>query len=158
MPKEQSAGAVLFLRERRIIKYLLLHYTSGHWDFPKGHIEKGESEIETVLREVKEETRIEDIKIISGFQQRIRYFFRQYKEKVSEKDRRAGKTPWVFKLVTFYLAETFSQKVVLSMEHKGFIWLEYQEALHKLTYRNAKNILTKAHDFLLKHGFQEQSI
>ena len=59
MAFEKSAGAVLLRRKAGQIEYFLLNYPSkkgGHWDFPKGHIEKGETEIETVRREVKEET------------------------------------------------------------------------------------------------------
>lgn len=63
MKKEKSAGAVI-INDKKV---LLLHYSSGHWDFPKGHIEKGETELETAKREVKEETGldIKDFEIIS---------------------------------------------------------------------------------------------
>ena len=61
--KEKSAGAVI-INEGKV---LLLHYTGlktdsvGYWDFPKGHIEKGETELETAKREVREETRMEEV-------------------------------------------------------------------------------------------------
>ena len=47
MIKEHSAGAVLyghFVNDET--KFLLLHYASGHWDFPKGNVEAGETELE----------------------------------------------------------------------------------------------------------------
>ncbi|GAI42981.1 unnamed protein product, partial [marine sediment metagenome] len=47
MPLEKSAGAVIFSRSDKKIEYLLLHYQAGHWDFPKGNIEKGEKLEET---------------------------------------------------------------------------------------------------------------
>ena len=56
MERERSAGAIIFREEKRKIYYLLLHYESGHWDFPKGHVEKEEKEKETVKREIREET------------------------------------------------------------------------------------------------------
>ncbi|MBI1866456.1 MAG: hypothetical protein HYS02_01675, partial [Candidatus Staskawiczbacteria bacterium] len=59
------------------------------------------------------------------------------------------KAPWVFKLVVFYLAQTNTEDVVISKEHTGFIWLPFGDAVKKLTYKNAKNILTKAHNYLL---------
>jgi len=131
MPKEKSAGAIIYRMENEAPQYLLLHYGSGHWEFPKGHIEKGETEEETLMRETFEETGINDLKIIPGFKKYIKYFFRQYKENVSEQDRRAGKTPWVFKLVTFFVAETKIKEVKISSEHKGFLWLPIEEAIKK---------------------------
>ena len=135
MPFEKSAGAVIFRKEDSQIYYLLLHYTPGHWDFPKGHIEKGENLIQTVRREVEEETGIKDIKIASGFKEWIKYFFRV-----------EGKN--IFKIVTFFLAETQTKEVKISFEHKGFKWLPYEEALEQLNFKNAKEILKKANGFL----------
>jgi len=135
--------------------YLLLHYFSGHWEFPKGHIEKGETEEETVKREIFEETGINDIKIIPGFKKYIKYFFRQYKDKVSGyplgQDRKAGKTPWVFKLVVFFIAETKTKEVKISSEHKGFLWLPIEEAIKKTTFKNSKILLKEADDFARKN-------
>jgi len=135
---EKSAGAVIFRRQpvRRPseggkIYYLLLHYQSGHWDFPKGNIEKGEKLEETVKREVNEEAGIAEIRFLQGFKETIKYF---YKLK--------GKN--IFKIVTFFLAETKTKEVKISWEHIGFKWLPYQEALEQLTFKNAKDILKKA--------------
>ena len=127
-----------------------MHYHSGHWEFPKGHIEGKESEEETVMREIAEETGIEDIKIIPRFKKYIKYFFRQYKENVSEADRKAGKTPWVFKLVAFFIAETKTKEVKISSEHIGFIWLPIEEAIKKTTFKNSKKLLREVNDFILK--------
>ncbi len=71
MPRELSAGAIVFRREKEI-KYLLLYKEASNnykesWDFPKGNVEKDEDEIETAKREVKEEAGIEDINLIKGF-------------------------------------------------------------------------------------------
>lgn len=150
MPKEKSAGAIVFRKEDNKIYYLLLHYHSGHWEFPKGHIESKESEEETVKREVAEETGINDIEIIPGFKKYIKYFFRQYKENVSEEERKAGKTPWVFKLVTFFMAETKSKEVKISPEHIGFLWLPLEEAVKKTTFKNSKKLLKEANDFIIQ--------
>ncbi|GAI26090.1 unnamed protein product, partial [marine sediment metagenome] len=130
------------------VYYLLLHYEAGHWDFPKGHLEKGEEERETVRREVKEETGIEDIKIIKGFKEWMKYFFRSsYGLKKEEKE----KAPLIFKTVTFYLAETKTREVKISFEHIGYKWLPYEQALEQLTFKKAKEVLKKANDFLEKH-------
>lgn len=137
MPNEKSCGIVIFrslLNER---KYLVLHYEEGHWDFPKGHVEKGEEEIETALRETIEETGISDIDIITGFRERIEYSYKK-----------EGKTS--LKEVFFFLGCTRTSTVRLSVEHIGFEWLTYEMALQKLTYENAKEILRQAHTFLHK--------
>jgi 8-oxo-dGTP pyrophosphatase MutT (NUDIX family) len=137
MPVEKSAGAVVFRKERGVLKYLLLHYQSGHWDFPKGNIEKGESLEETVKREIKEETGIFNLNFVPGFKKSIEYF---YKLK--------GKN--IFKIVTFFLVETETKKVKISWEHRGYKWLLYGEALEQLTFKSAKEVLQKAHQFFMK--------
>ena len=146
MPREKSAGAVIFRREDSKIYYLLLHYGAGHWDFSKGHIEEGENEEETIKREVKEETGIEDIKIIEGFKKWIKYFFRQtYDLDKSEK----SKAPLVFKIVIFYLVETMVKEVKISSEHLDYKWLPYEQAFERLTFNKAKEILKKANEYLV---------
>jgi len=148
MPIVKSAGAIVFRREDSNTYYLLLHYESGHWGFPKGHIEENENEEGAARREIEEETGIKDIKIIDGFKESIKYFFRStYDLPESEKK----KAPWVFKLVVFYLAETKTKEVKISFEHQGFKWLPYDEAIKQLTFKNAKEILKKADNFLNKN-------
>ncbi len=146
MPQEKSAGAIIFRNEGNKIYYLLLHYQSGHWEFSKGHVEKKETEEETVAREVAEETGIKDLKILSGFKQYIKYFFRGSYGLKSETKKKA---PWIFKLVTFYLAETQTKEINISFEHQGYRWLPYEEAITQLTFKNSKEILKKANDFVL---------
>ena len=144
MPLERSVGAVIFRREGNKIYYLLLHYPSSakaprdYWDLPKGHIEKGEKIEKTVKREVKEETGLEDLKFVEGFKEWIKYFFKF-----------DGKN--IFKIVTFLLAETKTEDVKISFEHIDYKWLSYEEAIKQLTFKNAKEILEKANDYLVKH-------
>ena len=64
--------------------------------------------------------------------------------------RRQGLT--VHKEVVFFIMEAYTDKVELSFEHVGYIWLDYQHALEKLTFKNSKDVLQKAHDFLKKKG------
>jgi len=134
MPSEKSCGAVIFL-QNTAKKYLLLHYEGGHWDFVKGHVEGKETEKETVLRETQEEAGITDLTFIEGFRHRISYYYR-----------RAGRT--VFKEVIFYLLESKTDAVRLSREHVGFDWLPYDKAYARLTYKNAKETIKKARDFV----------
>jgi len=156
MPRERSAGVIIYRLENGVPLYLLLHYPSknkkgGHWEFSKGHIEAKETEEQAAKREVFEETGINDLKIFPGFKKYIKYFFRQYKEKVSEKDKGAGKTPWVFKLVTFFAAITNIKDVKISHEHMGFVWLPIEEAIKKTTFKNSKKLLKEADEFISKN-------
>jgi len=132
---EKSCGAVVFLKTLEETKYLLLQYEAGHWDFVKGNVEPDESEKETVLRELKEETGIIDAQFVEGFKEKIQYFYR-----------RQGDT--VQKEVIFFVIQSQTEKVQLSFEHIGYIWLDYQKAMEKLTFKNAKDTLQKAHSFL----------
>jgi 8-oxo-dGTP pyrophosphatase MutT (NUDIX family) len=138
MYDEISAGAVLHIVDENFeIKYLVLNYSYGHWDFPKGNIENGETEIETIKREVMEETAINDIILIEGFRQQISYRYRK-------------KSKIVNKTVIYYLAETRTKKVVLSFEHINFAWLDFNQALEKLSFENSKKVLKNANEFLAK--------
>ena len=139
MPTERSAGAVIFKKEGGKFFYLLLHYQSGHWDFPKGNIEKGAKLQDTVKREVREETRIDDVKFILDFKETIKYFYR-LKGKI------------IFKTVVFYLVETKTKDVKISREHIGYKWLPYDQALKQVTFKNAKEILKKANQFLKEYA------
>jgi bis(5'-nucleosidyl)-tetraphosphatase len=136
MYDEISAGAVLHVMDENFeINYLILNYSYGHWDFPKGNIESGETEIDTIKREVMEETGIIDIKLIEGFRQQISYRYRK-------------KSKLVNKTVIYYLAETKSNKVVLSFEHVNFAWLNFNDAIDRLSFDNSKRVLKNAKEFL----------
>jgi 8-oxo-dGTP pyrophosphatase MutT (NUDIX family) len=134
---ERSAGAVVFYFESDSAEpeYLLLNYTAGHWDFPKGNIEHGEQEKEAATREIREETGITDVEYLEGFRMKIDYRYRHGKR-------------LVHKEVLLFLARTKTKQVVISHEHIGFAWKKYENAMEQLTYRNAKNLLQAARDFL----------
>jgi bis(5'-nucleosidyl)-tetraphosphatase len=127
---EKSCGIVLFREDGQRL-YLLLHYEEGHWDFPKGHVEEGESEHETAARETVEETGIADLDFITGFRERTEYSYK-----------REGRL--MRKEVFYFLARTGGEVVELSDEHTGFEWLPYEEALGRITYENSREILRKA--------------
>jgi bis(5'-nucleosidyl)-tetraphosphatase len=141
--REKSCGAVVFLRNSEV-NYLLLRYGAGHWDFVKGNVEPNESEKDTVIRELQEETGIVDAQFIDDFKEKIEYFYR-----------RQGTT--IHKEVIFFLIETHTEKVELSYEHVGYTCLNYQHAMEKLTFKNAKDVLQKAHELLKSRGIIESS-
>ena len=134
MAKERSYGAVVVRRDTDL-QYLILQYGAGHWDLVKGHGIRGESEEETVLRELEEETGITRATFIPGFREEIHYFFQ-----------RRGHT--VYKEVAYYLIETPEEAVTLSDEHVAYQWLPYDEALRAITFGNSKRVVGKAHEHL----------
>lgn len=135
-PDEKSCGIILFREElpyKHRRKYLILHYPGGHFDFPKGHVEKGEERAEkkTALRELEEETGIKKVEFMPDFRSEI--FYTYFKK---------GKLS--YKQVVFFLGKTTEKEVKLSFEHKNSMWLDFKKALKTLTYDNAKNLLREA--------------
>ena len=135
MREQKSAGIVLFRNDSDKNEFLLLNYPQGHWDFVKGKIEQNETSHETALRETKEETGITNIEFVDDFEESVEYDFRFKKENIHKK-------------VIFFLAKTNEKNIKLSHEHNDYLWLEYNDALKKTTFENAKNVLAKANEFL----------
>tara|TARA_B110000438_G_scaffold171452_1_gene163827 strand:- start:5 stop:409 length:405 start_codon:yes stop_codon:yes gene_type:complete len=132
MKEEVSAGVILFNEDE---EFLLLNYPSKHWDFVKGKMEKDETPHETALRETKEETGISDVEFIDGFKEEIEYYFYANNQEIHKK-------------VIFFLGKTKTTDIILSHEHLDFIWLDFDNALEKITYKNAKNLLKKSRKLL----------
>jgi 8-oxo-dGTP pyrophosphatase MutT (NUDIX family) len=136
VPLEQSVGAVIKYHapsaESELSEFLLLRNRRGFWGFPQGHREKGESEIQTLLREVSEETGITALDIQS-FIGEIRYSYFKGDGMKSEKE------------VRFYFALTPTREVKVSEEHADFKWVTFSDALRLLDHVQLKSILTKGH-------------
>jgi len=137
MIEETSAGIVIFRKEDSKILFLLLHYPSGHWDFVKGKMEVDETTHQTAIRETKEETGITDITFIENFEEWIEYNFQYHGELIHKK-------------VVFFLAETRTKEVEISHEHQNYTWIDYNTAMEKTTFDNAKTVLTRAQMLLSK--------
>src|SRR5882724_9563934 len=136
--EERSAGFVVFrVSPQGVREYLLLDY-GRHWDFPKGHLEKGEDDVTAATRELHEETGIADARTIPDFRHQITYFFR---------DRKKG---LIRKTVVFFLGETQAsdQDIVLSNEHEGFAFVPFDFAVRQTTYANARHVLRLAEEKL----------
>jgi 8-oxo-dGTP pyrophosphatase MutT (NUDIX family) len=138
MITEKSAGFILISdndshnSDRSV---LLLHYVSGHWDFPKGNIEINENELQAATRELKEETGIENFTLLPDFKYILKY-------------RYTRKSTLISKQVTLFLASTKVNQVRISHEHIGYQWTDINTSIKQLTYSNAKNALIYALKFL----------
>lgn len=120
---------VVYARGERGIEYLLLkrkkHWIG--WEFSKGGIEKGESEIETAKREVKEETGLRVINI-RKYNKSGKYL---YDEKTCEDRKMDGQS------YSLYSAEVVKGEVKIDKkEHSGFKWMSFKDAMHILTWKN----------------------
>ena len=121
MVKEKSCGCIIINDG----KVLLIKSTRGHWDFPKGHIEKNETEKETALREVKEETNL-DVAITSE-----KKYINHY---ITDTE--------VDKTVVYFIAKKIGgEEKPQEGETIEVKWFEFKEALKTLTFDNTKEIL-----------------
>lgn len=132
---EKSCGVVVFRNTNKERLFLVLLYPGRHWDFPKGHVELNETEIQTAKRELEEETGIKDITLIDGYREQISYIFK-HKKKIINKE------------VIYFLGETKTKEIQISHEHIGHKWLPYDEAFNKVTFENAKNLLSASKKYL----------
>jgi bis(5'-nucleosidyl)-tetraphosphatase len=139
MMAEKSAGFILISDDFLTSHYsvLLLHYRSGHWDFPKGNIETNETEMQAATRELREETDITKFRLMPNFRTTLSYKYNK-------------KSKLISKQVILFLASTKVKKVKISNEHIGYKWTESDSSVDQLTYSNAKNALLYAINFLHK--------
>jgi len=132
---EKSCGAILYrLTERNEIEYLVLYqHRSGTWSVPKGHIAAGETEKETALREIREETGLE-VSLIDGFRRELSYT-------VSAK---------ASKNLAIFLAEAKGELSLGENEISDCLWLEKSAAIRRLGGRSIGRIIESAEIFIRK--------
>ena len=143
MSQIKSYGIIVFRREGGEILFLLLKNAKwGHWDFPKGHPDASEDELQAALRETREESGLTELNVIPGFRESIRYH-------VDIKGERPEKG---MKEAVYFLAGTSpAAEVQLSHEHTDHRWLPLAEALAIVQFDNARALLAKAGEFLTEH-------
>ena len=134
---EKSVGAVIKYQSSpskiKDPEFLLLRNRRGYWGFPQGHKEEGETEIQTLFREVYEETGIHSLNILS-FIGRIKYSFFKGEGIKSRKE------------VSFYYATTTVRDITISNEHDDFIWATFSQALNYLNRKQLKSIMIEGHE------------
>ena len=130
---EKSCGAIVYRKKQDEIEILVLkHRYGGHWSFPKGHVEGNETEHETALREVKEETGL-DIQLIDGFRHSVEYYPR----------------PNTKKQVVYFLGYAQDDTTKRQEEEISEIrWIPLRSAQREVTFKNDKNLISQAKEFL----------
>ncbi len=139
MANEKSCGAIVFTYENNVRKYVILRGVGiyqGYFGFPKGHMEEGETEQETAIREVKEETGL-DVVLYDDF------------KTVDEHALAREGRPNDKKTNVYFLAEYHDQAIVAQRsEVSEIILLDYQEALNVLQYEESRRELMEAEQYL----------
>ncbi|HEY8804427.1 MAG TPA: NUDIX domain-containing protein [Clostridium sp.] len=132
MNLEKSCGAVIYRRIGENLEFLSISdRNDGHWGFPKGHVEKNESEEETAIREIYEETGLQ-VSLINGFRVSVEYLIKQ----------------GTMKEVVFFLAKVENQIVHIQLDElSDYKWASFQFAKQLLTYKSSKDVLEKAWKF-----------
>ncbi|MGD8400931.1 MAG: NUDIX domain-containing protein [Bacillota bacterium] len=133
MKQEKSCGAVVFHRAGAQIEYLLLRHRNGdHWGFPKGHVEDGESEVATALREIYEETGLR-VRLLEGFRRTVEYA--------------PEENSW--KQVVYFIGEARERQCACQWEEVSECrWVGFEAGMQLLSHENNRGILQAAQRFL----------
>lgn len=131
---EKSCGAVVFTLVDDEIKYLLIRNLSGIYGFPKGHVEQGETEEQTALREVYEEVGL-SVKLVPGFRTEDEHLIPQKEN--------------TMKQIVYYLGEYSNQEFAYQKEElTDALLMDYETAMTMFQFESSKRILTEANNFL----------
>lgn len=132
---EKSCGALVFTREDGEIRYVIQRSLEGVYGFPKGHMEPGETEEETALREIREEAGL-TVRLIPGYRETVEYPL--------------PKKPGTMKRVVYFLAEYENQPLVPQPEEiMSAVLMAYEDAMVVLPYEYQKRMLARARDLLV---------
>ena len=126
--KEKSCGMIIFRKEESLLKVLMVHHTQGHWGFPKGHVEEGETETETAIRETLEETGVKAM-VVGDFREVLTYYVKDN----------------VLKDVVFFIGESESDDIVPQLtEVSEASFVEINQAIKLIEHDDVKEVLKKA--------------
>lgn len=132
---EKSCGAIVFTRAGKDFRYVIVREKSGFHSFPKGHTEGAETDHETAIREIREETGLR-VSFIDGFRLTDRHTMRE--------------KPGVLKQLVYFLAEYAGQTP--RIQETDVLDLQvctFNEAYHLLEFENSRRILTRANNWLM---------
>jgi 8-oxo-dGTP pyrophosphatase MutT (NUDIX family) len=134
--EEESAGGIVFRLERGKPRYLLIRDSYRNWGFPKGHVEIGEEPATAAVREVAEETGLRSV-LMRGLIDTIDWDFR-------------FRGQAIHKVCHFFLME--SRRSRTSPQRAEGItacrWMSFDEAQRRISYRNARAVLKRAHEIV----------
>ena len=134
----KSCGFIVYKAENNENFYLIIKSHNGDVGFPKGHMEPGENELQTAIRELKEETGM-DVDTIYDFRYQIEYPL--------------PRVPDAMKQTVYFLGKCASDDIIIQeTEVASAEFVTYDKAIEKLTFKETKNMLKKQTTLLtLKH-------
>lgn len=130
---EASFGLVPIARVDGVYQFLLIQHQAGHWGFPKGHAESGETALETACREFEEETGIRDYQVSDSPPLVEVYRFVKQQQTIE-------------KTVTYFVAWVQSMQVIpQEKEIQDYLWLPYEAALVQIGFEQSQQILRQVY-------------
>lgn len=146
--KDYAIGVIVFSKDENSLLFLLLKHKKGHWSFAKGHSEKGETPLQTAVRELHEEAGIFDIQFVS--ENPVLFENYVFKNKKMRK---------VKKKVEYFIAETHSKKVIVdNHEITDYKWCTLDESSEVLSYSQSHETLKKAEEIILNKTVNRNEI
>jgi bis(5'-nucleosidyl)-tetraphosphatase len=142
--KDAAFGIVpILMSETGEMQFLLIRHWAGHWGFPKGHAEAGETAIATALRELEEETGVQPYQVLTDTPFVEEYSF--------EKE---GQT--VLKTVTYFVGRVLSEAVTCQeQEIQAYAWVSFDTAMAQITFEQGRRLLQRVFEYLQAHPLSE---
>jgi len=136
---DESFGVILLRKQEYDVLVLLVQHIEqhgGHWAFPKGHKENGESDLGAAVRELEEETGIQQVSLLPSTRYEEHYNFITHNQRIEKK-------------VTYFIGWVKDSTVTIQpSEIADCAWLSFEEAHQRLTFNEAKRILKEVQDAL----------
>ncbi len=138
--KEMAFGMIPVFKTKDRYSFLLIQHNAGHWAFPKGHSEKGESELETAKREFEEETGIKNYNIIDNVSFTESYIYNKKQKPVN-------------KTVKYFLCIVNDPSVKIQQgEIRSYKWAGFNKAFDTITFNECKKIIKEVNKYLETDG------
>ncbi|MCI4625485.1 MAG: NUDIX domain-containing protein [Candidatus Magnetoovum sp. WYHC-5] len=143
--KEVSYGIVPIQKGVDGYSFLLIQHNAGHWAFPKGHGEEGETPVETAQRELAEETGITDFELLPSVSPAVNF----------EEHYTVTRQDGVYEKTVIYFLAIIAKDTSVSIQEeeiKDYKWLDFKSAIDIITFEESKNILRRCYRYIQEHG------
>ena len=143
MPKTKIrvVDAYVFRQTKNGFRFLLLKRARTKmyehlWQGVAGEIEKGEKAWQAAIRELKEETGFDPIRIFVA--DHVSRFYETHGDRVN--------------LVPVFGIETETKRITLSSEHSEYKWMDFEDAERTLVWNGQKKGIRTVYEMLISNG------